>query len=126
MYDSHRRVDLHQEGMHHRALARLILGHTTTVRNYFIILTHPFRIPNTFIYIFFRAAQDDKAAGRDTTLLTPSSTRQDNPAATMWCRSRSLFSLDIVSVLVSRVMNYIVVKLVFLVINYIVDFMICV
>jgi hypothetical protein len=43
-----------------------------------------------------------------------------------WCHSHSLLSLAIVSVLVSRVMNYIVVKLILLFVNYIVDLMICV
>jgi hypothetical protein len=108
----------------------LLLRPTTStppiVRNYFAILTHTIHIPNTSIYMFFRVAQDHKAAGRDTTLSTPSSTRREDPAATMWRRSHSLLSLAIVSVLVSRVMNYIVVELVLLVVNYIVDLMICV
>jgi hypothetical protein len=64
--------------------------------------------------------------GRDMTLSTPSSTRQEDPAAMTWRRSRSLLSLAIVSVFISLVMNYIVVELVLLVVNYIVDLMICV
>jgi hypothetical protein len=44
----------------------------------------------------------------------------------MWCRSRSLLSLAVVSIFVSLVMNYIVVEIVLLVVNYIVDLMICV
>jgi hypothetical protein len=63
--------------------------------------------------------------GRDTTLWTPSSTRREDPAATTQCRNCSLLSLDVVSVSVSFVMNYIVVELVLLVENYIVDLMIC-
>jgi hypothetical protein len=54
-----------------------------TVRNYFAILTRPFHIPNTSIYISFRVAQDhNKAAGRDTTSSTTSSTRWEDPVAT--------------------------------------------
>jgi hypothetical protein len=77
----------------------------------------------------FRVAQDhNMIAGRDMTLLTPSSTRWEDPAATMWCHSHSLLSLAIVLVLISLVMNYIVVELVLLllVVNYIVDLMMCV
>jgi hypothetical protein len=55
----------------------------STVRNYFVILTHPFRIPNMSIYMSFRAAQDhNKAVGRDMTSSTTSSTRED-PTAMM-------------------------------------------
>jgi hypothetical protein len=77
----------------------------------------------------FRLAQDhNMAAGRDTTLSTPSSTRWEDPVATTWHRSRSLLLLAVVSVLISLVMNYIVVELVLflLVVNYIVDLMMCV
>jgi hypothetical protein len=77
----------------------------------------------------FRAVQDhNMAAGKDTTLSTPSSTRWENLAATMWCCSHSLLSLAVVLVLISLVMNYIVVELVLLllVIKYIVDLMMCV
>jgi hypothetical protein len=67
------------------------------------------------IYMSFRAAQDhNKAAGRDTTSSTASSTRWKDPAATTWRHSHSLLSLAVVLVLVlvSLVMNYIVVELV--------------
>jgi hypothetical protein len=53
-----------------------------TVRNNFTILTRPFRIPNMSIYMSFRAAQDHKAVGRDTTLSMASSTRREDPVAT--------------------------------------------
>jgi hypothetical protein len=36
--------------------------------------TCPFRIPNMYLYMSFGAAQDHKAAGRDTTLSKPYST----------------------------------------------------
>jgi uncharacterized membrane protein len=67
-------------------------------------------------------------AGKDTTLSTLSSTRQEDPVATTRHDSNSLLSLAIVSVSISLVMNYIVVELVLLllVINYIVNFMMCV
>jgi hypothetical protein len=74
----------------------------------------------------FRATQDHKASGRDMTLSTPSSTRREDSVATTRRHCRSLLSLAIVSVFVSLVMNYIVVKLVLLVVNYIMDLMICV
>jgi hypothetical protein len=74
----------------------------------------------------FREAQDQKAAGRYTTLSTPSSTRWEDLAATTRRRSHSLLSLTVVLVFVSLVMNYIVVELVLFVVNYIVDLMICV
>jgi hypothetical protein len=77
----------------------------------------------------FRVAQDhNKAASRDTTLSMPSLTRQEDSTATTRRRSCSLLSLAVVSVFVSFVMNYIVVELVLLllVINYIVDLMMCV
>jgi hypothetical protein len=78
-------------------------------------------------YISFRVAQDhNMAADRDTTLLTPTSTRLEDPAATTRRCSHSLLSLAIVLIFVSLVMNYIVVKLILLVVNYIVDLMICV
>jgi hypothetical protein len=84
--------------------------------------------------VSFRVAHDHKAAGRDTTLSMPSSTRREDPTAMTRHRSHSLLSLAVVSVLVSLVMNYIVIelilldmcdelychKLVFLVMNYIV------
>jgi hypothetical protein len=97
--------------------------------DYFTFLTCPFCIPNTSIYISFRAAQDhDKAAGRDTTSSMTSSTLCEDPVATTWCHSRSLLSLAIVLVFISLVVNYIVVELVLLllVVNYIVDLIICV
>jgi hypothetical protein len=77
----------------------------------------------------FRAAQDHNiAVGRDTTLLTPSSTRREDPVVTTRRRSRSLLSLAIVLILISLVMNDIVVELVLLllVVNYIVDLIMCV
>jgi hypothetical protein len=75
----------------------------------------------------FRAAQDhNKVMGRYTTSLTVSSTRREDLEATTWLHSRSLLLFAIVSVLISRVMNYIVIELVLLVVNYIVDLMICV
>jgi hypothetical protein len=90
------------------------------------------RIPNTSIYMSFTAAQDhNKAVGRDTTLSMPSSTRREDPAATMRrcsrcfafaCRSfgfdfacREVYCLKVVE-LVSLL----------LVINYVVDLMMCV
>jgi hypothetical protein len=68
------------------------------------------------------------ATGRDTTLSTPSSTRQEDPAATMWHCSHSLLLLAVVSVSILLVMNYIVVEpiLLLLVVNYNVDLMMCV
>jgi hypothetical protein len=77
----------------------------------------------------FRAAQDhNMAAGRDTTLLTPSSNRREDPVATTRHCSHSLLSLAVVSVSISFVMNYIVDELVLflLVVNYIVDLIMCV
>jgi hypothetical protein len=77
----------------------------------------------------FRAVHDhNKAASRDSTLLTPSSTRWEDSAATTWRHNRSLLSLAVVSILVSLVMNYIVVELILLllVVNYIADLIICV
>jgi amino acid transporter len=74
----------------------------------------------------FSAAQDHKAAGRDTTLSTPSSIRREDPTATTLRRSRYLLSFAVVLVFVSLIMNYIVVELVLLIINYIVNLMICV
>jgi 4-hydroxybenzoate polyprenyltransferase len=60
----------------------------------------------------FRAAQDhNMAAGRDTTLSTPSSNRREDPVATTWRRNRSLLSHVVVLILISLVMNYIVVEL---------------
>jgi hypothetical protein len=78
------------------------------------------------IYMSFRVAQDHKATGRDMTLLTPSWTRREDSAAMTRHCSHSLLSLSIVSVFVLLVMNYIFVKLVWLIVNYIVDLMICV
>jgi hypothetical protein len=63
--------------------------------------------------------------GRDTTLSMPSSTRREDTVATTWRHSHSLLSLAVVSVLVSLVMNYIVIRLVLLVVNLF-CFMICV
>jgi hypothetical protein len=74
----------------------------------------------------FRVAQDHKAAGRDTTFSTPSSTRWVDPAVTTRRHSCSLLSLVVVSIFISLVMKYIVVELVLLVVNYIVDLIICV
>jgi hypothetical protein len=62
-----------------------------TIRNYFAIITRQFRIPNTSIYMSFRAAQDHKVMGRDTTLSTPSSTRREDLVATTRCHSRFCF-----------------------------------
>jgi hypothetical protein len=77
-----------------------------------MFLTHPFHIPNTSIYMSFRATQDyNKVAGRDTTLSMPSSTRWEDLAATTCHRSHSLLSLVVVSILVLLVVNYIVLKL---------------
>jgi hypothetical protein len=81
------------------------------------------------IYMSFRVTQDhNKVVGMFTTLLMPSSTRREDSAIMTQRHSCSLLSLPVVSVLVSIVMNYIVVELVFLllVVNYIVDLMICV
>jgi hypothetical protein len=69
------------------------------------------------IYMSFRVAQDHKVTGRDTTLSKPSSTQREDPVAMTRRRSCSLLSLTVVLVLVSLVMNYIVVKLVLLVVN---------
>jgi hypothetical protein len=77
-------------------------------------------------YISFRVAQDhNMAADRDTTLLTPTSTRLEDPAATTRRCSHSLLSLAVVSVLISLIMNVELVLLL-LVINYIVNLMMCV
>jgi hypothetical protein len=65
----------------------------------------------------FRAAQDHKAAGRDTTLSKPSSTQSEDLIATTRRHSCSFLPLAIVSVLVLLVMNYIVVELILLVVN---------
>jgi hypothetical protein len=65
----------------------------------------------------FMVPQDHKAADRDTTLSTPSSTRWEDPAATTRRRSHCLLSLAVVSVLVLLVVNYIVVELVLLVLE---------
>jgi hypothetical protein len=95
---------------------------------YYFYTTHNKKLlynPNTSIYMSFRTPQDHKAAGRDTTLLTPSSTRQEDPVETTRRRSRSLLPLAVVSVLVLLVMNYIVVELILLMVKYIVDLMIC-
>jgi hypothetical protein len=81
------------------------------------------------IYMSFRAAQDhNKATARDTTPLTASSFRQEDPAA-MTRHHSSCFPFTCRSfILVNLVMNYIAVKLVLLllVVNYIVNLMICV
>jgi hypothetical protein len=98
-------------------LLRPMTSTPPTVRNYFIILRCPFCIPNTSIYMSFRAAQDHKVASRDMTLSKPSSTQWEDPVATTRCHSCSLLSLAVVSVLVSLVMNYIVIELILLVVN---------
>jgi hypothetical protein len=95
---------------------------TPTVRNYSTIVTCQFRIPNTSIYLSFRAAQDHKAAIRLCR-------HPLQPDGMIWWQQRGAvvvfaFSLAIVFVLVSLVMNYIVVELLLFVVNYIVDFMI--
>jgi hypothetical protein len=64
----------------------------------------------------FRAAQDHKAAGRDTTLSTPSSTRREDTATT---NLAVVVLCSLAVVLVSCVTNYIVVELVLLIVNYI-------
>jgi hypothetical protein len=61
---------------------------TVCLLDYFAFLICPFRIPNTYIYTSFRVAQDhNKAMGQDMTLLMTSSTRQEDPTATMLCHS---------------------------------------
>jgi hypothetical protein len=93
-----------------------------------------------FIYISLRAAQDhNKAAGRDTSSLIASSTRQEDPAATtrrrsscfaFTCRSfsfgfpsRELHCLKVVQLIsVSLVVNYLVYLIICVIIccvNYI-------
>jgi hypothetical protein len=96
------------------------------------MFTSLLRIPNTSIYMSFRVAQDhNKAAGRDTTLSMPSSTRWEDPAAITRRRSscfafaccsfgfgfacRELYCLKIVKLV-----------LLFLVIKYVVDLVMCV
>jgi hypothetical protein len=80
----------------------------------------------------FRVAQDhNNAAGRDTTLLTASSTRRDYPAATTQCHSSCFgFACPSFSFYFACHELYCikVVELVFLllVINNVVDFMMCV
>jgi hypothetical protein len=80
----------------------------------------------------FRAAQDhNKAVGRDTTLSVPSSTRWEDLAAMMQCRSRC-FALACCSFAFGFTCHDIyylkVVELVLLllVVNYVVDLMMCV
>jgi hypothetical protein len=81
------------------------------------------RIPNTSIYMSFTAAQDhNKAAGRDTTLSMPSSTRREDPAATMRRRSRC-FAFVCREVYCLKVIELVSLLLV---INYVVDLMMCV
>jgi hypothetical protein len=104
---------------------------TICLLDYFVLLRCSFRIPNTSIYMSFRVAQDhNKATGRDTTSSMTSSTRHEDPTATMWCIVVVLLSLVVVSFLVSLVVNYslIVVELVLLllIVNYVVDLMMCV
>jgi hypothetical protein len=65
---------------------------TICLLDYFAFLRCPFCIPNTSIYMSFMAAQDhNKAADRDMTLSTASSTRWEDPTATTWCHN-SLFA----------------------------------
>jgi hypothetical protein len=74
-------------------------------------------------------AQDhNMTVGRDITLSTPSLTRREDLAAMMRHRSRSLLSLTVVSGSISLVINYIIIELVLLllIVNYIVDLMMCV
>jgi hypothetical protein len=80
----------------------------------------------------FRTAQDhNKVTGRDTTLLTPSSTRREYPAAMTRCRSscfafacRSLgFGFTCCELYCLKVVKLI---LLLLVVNYVVDLIICV
>jgi hypothetical protein len=84
------------------------------------------------IYMSFRADQDhNKAAGRDMTLSTPSSTRWEDPAATMRHRSPCFafachsFSFgfachELYCLKVVKVVSFL------LVINYVMDLMMCV
>jgi hypothetical protein len=77
-------------------LLRPMTSMSLTVRNYFTIVTHPFRIPNMSTYMSFRAAQDHRAAGRDTTLSMASSTRQEDPATTTRRHSSCFACCDLV------------------------------
>jgi hypothetical protein len=65
---------------------------TACLLDYFAFLRCSFRIANISIYMTFRTTQDhNKVAGWDTTLSTVSSTRWEDPAATM-CRHSSCFA----------------------------------
>jgi hypothetical protein len=67
-----------------------IHGKTSLCKHRFYMFTWLLCIPNTFIYMSFRAAQDhNKVAGRDLTSSMPSSTRWEDLAATTWCHSFS-------------------------------------
>jgi hypothetical protein len=64
-------------------------GKTSLCKNWFRMFTW-LHIPNTFVYMSSRVAQDhNKGAGRNTTLSTPSSTWREDPVATTWHRSFS-------------------------------------
>jgi hypothetical protein len=61
---------------------------TICLLDYFAFLRRLFHIPNTPIYMSFRATQDhNKAAGRDMTSSTTSSTRHEDLTAMMWHHS---------------------------------------
>jgi hypothetical protein len=68
---------------------------TSLCKNRFRIFPWILHIPNMFIYMSFRVAQDhNKAVGRDTTSLTPSWTQQHDPTATTRCRSFSFICIS--------------------------------
>jgi hypothetical protein len=63
-------------------------GKTSLCKNRFRMFTWLLRIPNTFIYMSFRAAQDrNKVVGRDMTSSMPYSTWREDPVATTWHHS---------------------------------------
>jgi hypothetical protein len=85
-----------------------------------------------FIYMSFRAAQDhNKAAGRDTTSSTTSSTQQEDPVATMRHRSSCFafachsfsFSFSSHELHCLKVDKLVLISLV---VNYLVELMMCV
>jgi hypothetical protein len=96
-------------------------GKTSLCKNRFRMFTWLLRIPNTFIYMSFRAAQDrNKVVGRDMTSSMPYSTWREDPVATTWHHSSVFLSLAIVLGLFSLVVNYIVLSYrTSLVVNYI-------
>jgi hypothetical protein len=62
-------------------------GKTILCKNRLHVFTWLFHIPNMLIYLSFRAQDHNKVAGWDTTSLTPSWTRQEDPVATTRRRS---------------------------------------